>query len=313
MLSKLEGCGQVSNISVDYDCGVGLVRADILAGEFSGSVANLPDDIYHSLPYVSSSQLKYLHKTSPAHFKAKFIDKTIRPEEPSYAMKLGTAVHSMILTPDLFKKNIYIAQKIDARTKEGKEAKLQMERESFDKTVIYEADLPALIGMDASVKRNKPAQSVMDETLKELSLFWKCPGTGLMMKARIDAVNTEYLIELKTTKSAQPKMFESTAFNLNYDLSLAHYLEGCRNVLHTKPNSYFVVVESEAPYVSQTFLATDDFISVGHAKWLDAIMLLSRCYETKTWPGYSDENVEPILMLNPPKWAGKREVEEDGI
>ncbi|MFN9972689.1 MAG: PD-(D/E)XK nuclease-like domain-containing protein [Phycisphaerae bacterium] len=312
MLPKLKGCGQVSKLSLSIDLIIddGVIPESlksIYAGEFTGSISGLPDDVYHSLPYVSSSQLKYLYKTSPKHFKAKFIDKILGSDDPSYAMKLGTAAHSMILTPDLFEKSIYIAKKIDARTKDGKEAKAKMDLDSAGKTIIYEADSSSIVGMKDSVFSNNTAVSFLDGSIKELSLFWKCPGSGLMMKARIDALSVNNLVELKTTKSAQPKMFGITAFNLNYDLSAAHYLEGVRNVLGFKPPVYFIVVENEAPYVSQVYQATDDFLELGFAKWLESTEVLSACRSKNEWPGYASASNDEILFLSSPAWMNKKE------
>lgn len=315
MLPKLKGCGQVSKLSftIDYLSCDESERKVLLAGEFTGSVLNLPAEIYHALPYVSSSQLKYLYAHSPQHYHAKFIAKTMPEFEPSPAMIFGTACHSKILTPLLFDQEVYVCPKFDGRTKEGKELKAKIDVESAGKVLINEAQFLDLVRIDQSVRDNPPARELLEVIISEVSLFWKCPGSGMMMKARLDGLHPEHFIELKTAKDASPSGFTKAAFNLNYDLSAAHYLEGVRNVFGFKPPVYFIVVETETPFVSQVYLASDDFIEVGHAKWLDSIMPLSKCIETDEWPGYSDVKIEPVLNLNPPKWAGKREVEEDGI
>jgi len=63
-----------------------------------GVYAHIPETDYHDLRRASSTVLSSLHEKSPAHAKAKMDDDT----EPSRAQKFGTALHSAVLTPDLF-------------------------------------------------------------------------------------------------------------------------------------------------------------------------------------------------------------------
>lgn len=309
MLPKYKGCGQVSKLSftIDYLLCDESERKILLAGDFTGSVLNLPSDLYHSLPYISSSQLKYLYSHSPAHYYAKFIAKTMPEFEPTPQMIFGTACHSKILTPKLFDNEVYVCPKFDGRTKEGKELKAKIDIESAGKVLINEAQFLDLVRIDQSVKDNQPAKFLLDSFISEVSLFWRCPGSGMMMKARLDGLHPEHFIELKTAKDASPAGFTKAAFNLNYDLSAAHYLEGVKNVFGFKPPVYFIVVETEAPFVSQVYLASDEFLELGFAKWLEATETLSSSTAQGNWPGYAPVGIDGILVLSPPAWMNRKE------
>jgi exodeoxyribonuclease VIII len=63
-----------------------------------GVYAHIPEADYHDLRRASSTVLSSLHEKSPAHAKAKLEDDS----EPTRAQRFGTALHSAVLTPDVF-------------------------------------------------------------------------------------------------------------------------------------------------------------------------------------------------------------------
>jgi hypothetical protein len=72
-------------------------KAGFYNGE-DGVYPRIPEADYHDLRRASSTVLSSLHEKSPAHAKAKMDDDT----EPTRAQRFGTALHSAVLTPDLF-------------------------------------------------------------------------------------------------------------------------------------------------------------------------------------------------------------------
>jgi hypothetical protein len=72
------------------------------------------NQVYHSHNSISASGLKEIYKKSVFHFLN-------RKFKESPAMKLGTAVHQAILEPYDFHDIYHITEKIDKRTKAGKE------------------------------------------------------------------------------------------------------------------------------------------------------------------------------------------------
>jgi exodeoxyribonuclease VIII len=298
------------NIAVD---GAGVELA-LRTGEFRGVIANLPNKVYHAISnYYSSTSLKYLFGHSPMHYRAKYIDK-ILPSARSAAMLLGSVVHSLVLTPDEYDSEFYVMPDVDGRTKEGKERKAQALLDCGGRDLISEYDHVTAAQICESVRSHTLSDRLLGGATVELSYFWQCPLTGLLMRSKIDGINGGDLIELKTTTDVSPSGFSRQAYNMHYDLSMAHYMEGIRVLTDERVKGYFIAVETEAPYVVQTYEASEDFIDGGHAKWLSAIQALERSLSSGVWPGYQDERIdEGHLMLMPPAWTVKKEISEDGI
>lgn len=75
-------------------------NGDLVAGIY----ADMPNEVYHSLPATSSSQVKKYAK-SPAHYKRAYVDKidrkrTTKTTERTY--DAGTYSHELILEPEGF-------------------------------------------------------------------------------------------------------------------------------------------------------------------------------------------------------------------
>ena len=95
------------------------------------------NEVYHSHDSISASGLKEIYKNSVYHFlKRKF--------KESPAMKLGTAVHQAILEPHDFWNIYHVIEKIDKRTKAGKE-EYQKQIEISDGKILLEHDVYEII------------------------------------------------------------------------------------------------------------------------------------------------------------------------
>lgn len=283
-------------------------------GAFKGAIKSLNNNHYHSLKsYWSSSDLKYMHANSPAHFKAKYFDKIIEQSEPTEAMVLGSLVHCLLLTPKEFEHDFFIMPDFNFRTNEGKAAKQALLAQHQGKAAITNELLAKADTMCASAMKNPQAVKLLEDGHKEASFFWNCPFSNLPMRAKVDCASSSKFIELKTTTSAEMEIFARKIHTLNYDLSLFHYQEGIRQVMGASPEPYFIVIESEAPYVTQCYKASDAMLVTGHDKWLSAVGKIEKGISKQYWPGYfsSDEGSD-IVEINPPAWAINKIMRENG-
>jgi len=268
--------------------------------------SNLSNRDYHAMSsHWSSTALKYLHQTSPLHFKAKYIDKVLEQKPASDEMILGSLVHALVLTPDVIEKEFVFMPECDLRTKEGKAIRDNIIGVANGRTIVDDDIRERANAIAESVVSNKQANQMLYESEREVSYFWTCPFTGLSLRSRVDAINPMYLVELKTGRDMSPSQFQRSAYNMNYDLSAAHYMEGLRQNNSERKAMCFITVETVAPYVVQCYEVSPEFLSVGHAKWLDAITKLEAGITKGHWPGFYDPEVEPFPLLTPPVWAMK--------
>jgi exodeoxyribonuclease VIII len=273
-------------------------------GAFKGAVKNLKNQTYHGLKaYWSSTQLKYLHSKSGAHFEDKYIGHG-EPTKATAAMIMGSLVHCMVLTPDEFSDEFFVMPDMNFRTKEGKAHKEELLANNPGKYAVTDEQIAMAERMRASVYDNPKAKELLEPMKKEYAFFWTCPFSQLNFKAKIDGAGATHFIELKTTIDAGPEAFKRHAYNMNYDLSVIHYRQGLANVMGVEPKCYFIVVESKPPHVCQVYEVGDTLLETGHEKWLDAVQKLERGMKEKYWPGYSP--VEDVPLLEAPPWALKK-------
>lgn len=273
-------------------------------GAFKGAVANLGNSEYHSLKhYWSSSDLKYLSKSSPEHFAYKYFGAG-RAEQIKVTddMALGSLVHCFLLTPDEFEKDFFIIPPLNLRKNEDKEKKENLIKNNPGKTPVTDELIQQAVLMTNSAMAHPKVRELLEPLKKELSFFWTCPFSGLNFRAKLDGASSRHFIELKTTGDASPEFFSKHIFDMNWDLSLVHYRNGVKAIMDVEPPAYFIAIEREPPYTVQPYLAGPGVWETGHHKWLDAVTKLSDGLQKNQWPAYFDMKGD-IPEINPPPWA----------
>jgi exodeoxyribonuclease VIII len=275
-------------------------------GEFFGVVTDMPSSYYHSpalSKYYSSSDLKVLYSESPRHFK-RYLEQR-GSMRPSVDMLRGSMFHTLLLEPENFDRDYFVMPEFDARTKEGKairdDALLQKgDREEVPSSVYEEAK-----GMAMSVAAHKPSVDLLLGARREVSIFFRCAFSGLSMKARVDAISGSKMIEVKSARSVKPSAFERQAYDLNYDLSLYHYMLAINQAygFDIVSEYYFLACENYEPYVPQCFKASELLIESGHDKWVEAVNKLEQGLASEFSHGYVVDEFEPYPILGIPRWA----------
>lgn len=285
------------------------IEIQLNSENYFGVIQNMPNDVYHNLTqYWSSSNLKFMSQNSPAHFKVQFMSEVESEKRVTEAMLLGSYVHDLVLTPDDVDLRYYIAESFDARTKEGKAIRERVQAEANGRVVISEALAAKAHAIGEKVKER--VGGLIYGSLRELSFFWRCNYSYLPFRGRADAILGDTLLELKTTAKAHPDHFARHVYNMNYDLSLVHYINGLRaNGIEIK-KCLFIVVETEPPFVCEKYIVGNSFLETGQVKWLDAVDKLERGIEDDFWPGYINDRVTDELVIEAPTWAFKGEASD---
>jgi len=137
----------------------------------------------------------------------------------------------------------------------------------------------------------------------ERSVQWTDAETGLGCKLRLDrlAHKTRYgrvLVDLKTTRDADPRVFARQAANLGYAQQLAMYRDGLAAIGEPVDKVVIVLVETSAPYDSAVLVVENDTLQAGRSDYLKLLRRVAECREAGEWPGrYPTEGV-----LDMPSW-----------
>lgn len=227
------------------------------------------------------------------------------PRADSLPLMLGRAVHSAVLTPEAFDSEFVVWDGGDRRGKAWEAFK-----EAHPGRTILKADEYALAQDIANaVLADAVAADLVADGDAEHPIFWTDPATGLLCKARADIVNRSrlLLLDLKTTRSIDPRRFGNECARLGYHLQMAHYASGCTHGLGWAPHSHILVaVEKEPPHDVGVFeipVANRELAAEEVAALLERVR---ECREANRWPGRFDS----VQRLQLPAYVeGELEIE----
>jgi len=260
---------------------------------------------YHAHPAVSKSHLDLVAR-SPLHYFARFLDPNREVPEPTAAMRIGTALHTLVLEQDQFEERYVTAPQVDRRTKAGKEAWAEFEAEAGGRELIAADDRVMISRMAEAVWLHPAAAALLHWQGKaETTHMWTDAATGLECKCRPDWLTNDHrlLIDLKTTEDASPSGFRKSIANFRYHVQASWYLDGIKQATDTRPDQFlFCCVEKKPPYAVAVYAADEQMIEHGQQQTMRDLAKLAECKAAGSWPGYSDQ-IEPISL---PPWMMPR-------
>lgn len=213
----------------------------------------MKDEVYHSRPEWSFSQLK--------HILSNGIDWAVAykrgdlPQPESKFIDIGTFVHQEILGGE----REWVAKAYpDYRKKEAREW-----RDSQIKTILDEEQVETIVNVSNAIKAHPHLQEVFENMESEQAIFAKVNGVELRGKADIVQKDKDgkpiRIWDIKTT--AQFQEWKYKCIRLHYDLQAAVY----RTLYKGDVDFAFIIAETIAPYRVQLAYLTPEAWEKGEA------------------------------------------------
>ncbi len=233
---------------------------------------------------------------SPAHFAYWHG----REMEPSAAMRIGTAVHAAVLggAPVV---------RYDG-TRRGK-AWDDFEAAHAGATVLTATEYDTAQTCRTAVWYDGEAfkHCGLTHGINERLIEWEF--NGIPFRSTPDRYygsnDAATLVELKTTRSAQPARFLRDATSRHYHAQVATYREALRSVGVTVARAVIVAVETSPPYNVTVLELTDRALDVGYRTacgWLEQYKV---CEASGEWPGYAQGPIPfDIVEEEELDWSG---------
>jgi len=268
-----------------------------------GIYENIPFDEYVAWNAVSNSKLSLLDKSPRIYQQGIY-------KGPTPNMRLGSLTHCGILEPLAFagryavapdfhlyaenstadgrqttsKNTAFVKERLREFTAmaEGREI---VDRDWYDNTLTLVRELAANSEAKRLLSNGGPS---------EVSIVWE--ERGFTMKARIDKVFENCLVDLKTTTDVLD--FENTIGRYAYHRQMAHYQEGWRILTGTSAQCWLVAVEPKPPHAVMAAPLSDDALSEGHAARSRLLDSLEACTVCNEWPARPNPKA-----WNLPNWA----------
>jgi hypothetical protein len=281
-----------------------------------GIYYDLTFDQYKSIEAINKSSLDYL-EWSPKHLYLKCLDPERKSDEPTPAMKLGSALHSMILEPVAFFDRYIVEPDNPPRrpTSAQRSAKKPSEEtitaiefwDNFDSAArgreILTTDQWEMCKKANLAVRAAPASKILLSTGKpEVTLVWRDLETEVLCKARVDWYKPGVVLDLKSTRSAAPADFGKQVAQLNWHVQAAFYLDGIRALTGQDHIFVFAALEKDEDHPHAAFYyANEMVVERGREIYRKRLGQYAECLKNNDWPGYPDELTE----LTFPAWALK--------
>lgn len=277
-----------------------------------GVFDDMPEDVYHA-PWTVPSELggslsnsgaKTLLGRTPAHFQ--WERQHGRP--PKKAYDVGHAAHSKVL-------GIGQPIKVIDGNRNANAVKAEIaEAEAAGFLVLKSDENGQVEAMAEAVLAHNTARRLFEaEAVREQSMFWQDPATGVYLRCRPDSrvqlrSGRRVLVDLKTTVNADPDDFGKTADNHGYVQQHPFYLAGAQThgLVDEESSFLFVLVEKEPPYLVSVCELDDEAVLIGRQRNRRAIDLFAQCSEDNHWPGYPPS----VVSVSLPYWTVRNHNEE---
>ncbi len=229
---------------------------------------------YQAYPAVSSHWLIDL-LVSPAHCYRRHLDPARVIESSSDALRLGSLVHCLALTPRQFEREFRVLA--DRRTKAGQAEWAWTVAQGW--TPIKPGELDKARAIAAALKAHKPANRLLIFGKKERTIIQPRPVGLLPLKARLD-VHCEakrLIVELKTTRDLG--VIRASMERYRYPLSAAFY----RDMVHGQA-TVFVFVQTTPPHDIEIMDFPHSKLEEGRDQWKTALRRFDDCWRRNDWP-----------------------------
>jgi hypothetical protein len=274
-----------------------------------GLYRDIPHEEYWAWRAVNHSTLKVLDSRSPLHAHHAW---TVGMGRSTDALQLGDATHAAVLEPQRFKDQYFQAPSVRRGTKAWNEAV-----EAAEGRVGLKPDEYGAATRMRDLVRDHPVAGPLLHHANEIeaievSWVWKDPETGVLCKARADALSRyngeSALLDLKTTQDASEEGFGRSCAKYWYHTQARFYLDGLQALQAADRRFFFIAVEKDPPtgvWVHELDAAVMEVAAIALRKWL---RIWAECEEKGSWPGYPTTIGHPYF----PKYAMRWEDDEDG-
>lgn len=201
---------------------------------------------YHARDSISASRLKLLRESPRVYQSSVLLGRMPRTETP--AMRLGTAIHAVVLELDKFLDGYIVCppEASDKRTKAFKD----WSPKAGGKVVLTAAEYATVSAAWNAIKVHPIAGKIIRAAeLTEKSVTYTDPETGADCRFRFDGIAGPIVFDIKTIAECSMDKITRAVFDFGYHIQAAHYLTGLETLgPSTEWRFMFLFVETSEPW-----------------------------------------------------------------
>lgn len=257
------------------------------------SIEQMTNEEYHNSPALSASGAKTIAMESLADYK-------YGEREPTRAMLLGTATHTLVFEPHLANTIFHT----DARANSNAYKDLLAEAEAAGGVLLTTKEYDVARRSAEAVRANPDAAELLSgDLVVEQSMFVRDEIFDIDLRCRPDGwrKDTATLIDLKTTVDPSPEGFAKASANFGYHIQDQFYRR-CMMLCEQEVDRFvFICVGKKAPYKVGVYELCSQSLKEGGAAVEYALRKYSEALKTDVW----DYEFGETLTVELPRWAFK--------
>jgi PDDEXK-like domain of unknown function (DUF3799) len=260
--------------------------------KYEPGIYEITNDEYHASEGLSRSMLMSLRK-SPYHFWFEHINEEYIKPESKEAYIFGSMFHTLILEPYLFDKTYAILPELDRRTKKGKEDYEIFKENNVGKIIITHDQFDQASQMQKSFNNHSKAKNFLEDSKREMSLFWTDKETEILCKSRPDIWRSNMVVDLKTTESAAYRDCQNDCFKYGYHIQAAMIQAAILNTMGAFMETFVLIsCEKKAPYAVSINVIDKEAIDYGSKEFRNLLYRYIECHEKNEWPAYETNSIK---------------------
>ena len=251
---------------------------------------------------VRFSLLKYMAR-SPAHYRWAVDHAGAEDREESVAMRLGSAVDALV-----FEHRQVIGYSGIRRGKAWDEFR---DACSKDTVILNDREFDTANAMRDALYAHDEARPLLTIGSSQVRLEWEFEGTAC--GGTPDIFTDGRVVDLKTSRTSDPRQFRRHAGQMNYHAQLAWYRYGIARAGVSMPKeAYIVAIESAPPFPVVVYKLTERLLEAGDAAWRAWMAALKIAKDGVKWDAYASATVEwdidnwtmggPAAAMPDPEW-----------
>lgn len=256
----------------------------------AGVYYNMPSEIYHADPALSSSGLKSLLENPREYWDNSPLNPDREPMD-TVTLKNSRAFHTMLLEPEKFNSEFTI--KPNCKT-------------SGVKGMVGAGDYQDMLNAARAVKAS-PLSGLCTGGKPEVSIFWRDAETQIMCRVRFDYLRPNIGFDYKTTTNVYSKEKLGYAVaDYGYDISAAMYMDGLKSTNLYNPETHlgFVLLfqTKKRPYTPRALRIEERIMQAGYNEFRRGLWIYKENiekYGTSPWSSGFDR-VEDLALEDMP-------------
>ncbi len=258
---------------------------------------------YYTIDAISNSRVTTFIDHGPEGYFRQYIERSWERDEPSDAMRLGTAVHQVIVENEL-PDDVCRLIPSDVLSSSGSRAGgawKSFAAEHSDKLLLKAHEYAWFMQIIGNIRQNAYARRLLDMGgEREHEIYWHDETHGIERKAKLDILTPKCIVDLKIVNDVSPRGFARLAYDRGYHRQAAFYRDAVRAVTGDPLPFIFIAAQNCEPYSVACYDLGNEFIQMGAEQLDDAISGIKRATETGNWkrPG-----CDTLVTLQAPNWA----------